>query len=254
MITLLIRADDIGYCDGVNRGIVDVVKAGLVRSAGLMPNMEKAQAGFDQLKDLPVCIGQHTNLCLGIPCCHPEEIPSLVNPDGTFLSSRVFRQAAGEGRDIVALEDAVKEVDAQYHRFMEITGRQPAYFEAHAIASDNIARALAMIAKRYGLPYSDMIPGRKEGTFCGKPVMQCEMRSMCEDYDPFDTLIHAVENADETVPNVFVTHPGYVDADLLNSSSLTYNREKEVHVLLDPAVKQWLEAHHVHLVGYENIR
>lgn len=37
MIKLLIRSDDIGYCDGVNRGIRDSVEAGLVKSAGLMP-------------------------------------------------------------------------------------------------------------------------------------------------------------------------------------------------------------------------
>ena len=54
MIKLLIRADDIGYCDGVNRGIRDSVEAGLVKSVGLMPNMIEAVNGFQMVKDQDV--------------------------------------------------------------------------------------------------------------------------------------------------------------------------------------------------------
>ena len=36
---LLIRADDLGYSEGVNYGIAAAVAAGLVRSVGVMTNM-----------------------------------------------------------------------------------------------------------------------------------------------------------------------------------------------------------------------
>ena len=39
MKQLLIRADDIGYSYAVNLGIARSINEGLVRSAGLMPNM-----------------------------------------------------------------------------------------------------------------------------------------------------------------------------------------------------------------------
>ena len=45
MKQLLIRADDIGYSYAVNLGIARAVNEGLVRSAGLMPNMPEAQRG-----------------------------------------------------------------------------------------------------------------------------------------------------------------------------------------------------------------
>ena len=64
MIKLIIRADDIGYCDGVNRGIKDAVETGLVKSVGLMPNMDEAVNGFEMLKGKDICIGQHTNVLL----------------------------------------------------------------------------------------------------------------------------------------------------------------------------------------------
>ena len=45
MKQLLIRADDIGYSYAVNLGIARSINEGLVRSAGLMPNMPEAERG-----------------------------------------------------------------------------------------------------------------------------------------------------------------------------------------------------------------
>ena len=37
---ILIRADDVGYSRAVNYGIADSVWNGIIRSVGIMPNME----------------------------------------------------------------------------------------------------------------------------------------------------------------------------------------------------------------------
>lgn len=60
-------------------------------------------------------------------------------------------------------------------------------------------------------------------------------------------------HAREDMPNVFVCHPGYLDACLLRSSSLTVNRTKEVEMLCDPAVRVWLRQQDVQLVTYDEI-
>ena len=52
MKQLLIRADDIGYSYAVNLGIARAVNEGLVRSAGLMPNMPEAQRGWDWVSSI----------------------------------------------------------------------------------------------------------------------------------------------------------------------------------------------------------
>jgi predicted glycoside hydrolase/deacetylase ChbG (UPF0249 family) len=49
---LIIRADDIGYSEAVNYGIEKSVKDGLIRSAGLMPNMPYAAHGLKLLAQL----------------------------------------------------------------------------------------------------------------------------------------------------------------------------------------------------------
>ena len=79
---ILVRADDIGYCRGINYGIADSIWNGIIRSAGVMPNMPEAQHGVDLLKGSGVCFGQHTNLCLGKPCADPAKIPSLLDENG----------------------------------------------------------------------------------------------------------------------------------------------------------------------------
>ena len=65
MKRLLIRADDLGYSEGVNHGIAKTVIDGMVRSVGVMTNMPTAAHGLSLLQGHPVCYGQHTNICVG---------------------------------------------------------------------------------------------------------------------------------------------------------------------------------------------
>ena len=78
MRKLLIRADDFGFSEGVNYGIAKTVYDGLIQNVGLMPNMEAATHGVSLLRGTKVCLGQHTNLCVGKPISDPALIPSLV--------------------------------------------------------------------------------------------------------------------------------------------------------------------------------
>lgn len=251
MVRLIIRADDIGYSEAVNYGIYKSVKDGLVRSAGLMPNMPYAEEGLHLLDGYDVAIGQHTNVCLGKPCADPALIPSLLNQNGEFKSSREYREAFKNGEEFVVTEEAVIEIEAQYKRFKEIVGKEPDYFEAHAVMSHNLFKALEIVAEKYGLPYQAIRFDGSPTTFNGKPVVILPMGSMKPDYDAYECLKEGILTyAREDMPNVAVFHPGYLDEYLLNNSSLTVNRTKEVTMLCDPAMKEWLDAHSVECITY----
>ncbi len=253
MIRLILRADDIGYSEAVNYGIEKSVKDGLIGSAGLMPNMPAAAHGLSLLEGTGICVGQHTNVCLGKPCADPAKIPSLLDENGNFLSSRAHREAFQKGKDLVDIEQAVLEVEAQYHRFVELTGQQPGYFEAHAIASKNLSEALRIVAEKYELPLNAMTPMDKIGKFRGKDIAACNMESMKPDYEPFEALKRAVAEAREDMPNVFVCHPGYLDDFILRTSSLTVNRTKEVAMLCAKETAEWLEMQGVELITYAQV-
>ena len=67
MKKILVRADDLGYSEAFNYGLARAVKSGIVRSVGVMPNMEWAEHGVNLIKDTDVTFTVHANICQGRP-------------------------------------------------------------------------------------------------------------------------------------------------------------------------------------------
>ncbi len=250
MKRLLIRADDLGYSEGINYGIAKSVKDGIIRNVGLMPNMCAAQHGVNLLKGVDVCYGQHTNICVGRPLTDPKLIPSITKENGAFKSSQEYR---GAKEDFVVLEEVILEIEAQYHRFVELTGQQPSYFEGHAVASKNFFKGLQIVAERHGLPYLNI-------SFDGSPIsfghskLYMSMDSMYPNYDPFESLKNAVlKDYGEDGCCMFVCHPGYLDDYILKTSSLTIPRTQEVAMTCAPETKKWLNDNQIQLVTYDEL-
>lgn len=255
MKQLLIRADDLGYSYAVNLGLVRSVREGLVRSVGLMPNMTEAERGLAWLREagVDVALGQHTNLCLGAPCSDPASVPSLVDGCGQFKSSRTYRACFAEGVDFVDYDDAVREIEAQLARFRELVGREPDYFEAHAVQSPTLDRAISDVAAANGLKEQPLLFGGARG-MCGSTEVSMVLESMTEGYDPAASIRRSVEGMADGETVVFVAHPGYLDSFILGTSSLTADRTKEVDALIDPALRSWLEAQaDLRLVDYRDL-
>lgn len=241
MKRLIVRADDLGICEAVNHGIAKAVSGGVCRSVGLMPNMPAAAHGVALLRGQGVSFGQHSNVCLGRPLCPPETIPSLVRADGTFHTSREYRTAAA---DFVRVEDAVRELEAQYRRFVQLVGSEPTYFEAHAVQSENLARALELVAGRYGLPYFPAVLGEQPFAFGrGRARIVLPAEAMApEGYDARAVLQRRLAALPEDdVVTVYVCHPGYLDEFLLTHSTLTVGRTSECAMLADPSTARLVE-------------
>lgn len=249
---ILIRADDLGYSEAVNYGIAKSVRDGIIRSVGVMTNMPAAAHGIALLAGVPVCFGQHTNICVGRPLIDPAQIPSLCQENGEFRTSSAYRDAAKRGEDFVVLEEVILEIEAQYEKFVELTGDQPHYFEGHAVASGNFFKGLEIVAERHGLPYLGMSPNGY-GTFRHTKLYP-SMDSMFPDYDPFESLKKAASKdygADGCC--MFVCHPGYLDDYILRTSSMTVPRTKEVAMAIDPQVKAWLAGRDISVVTYDDL-
>ena len=253
MKRLLIRADDLGFSEGVNCGIAAAVDGELVRSVGVMTNMPAAAHGLALLKGHPLCLGQHTNICTGRPLTDPARIPSLCAENGEFKPSRTYREAAKNGQDFVVLEEVVEEIEAQYRQFKALVGREPEYFEGHAVASANFFKGLEIVAARHNLPYLAM---KFDGpvTFRHTLVYSYLPKDMrAYEADPFTAVQGAVENAHEDACDMMVFHPGYIDHYLLTHSSMTTPRVMEAEMLCRPAVKEWLLKQDIALVTYNDL-
>ncbi len=254
MKQLLIRADDIGYSYAVDLGIARAVNEGLVRSVGVMPNMPETSRGVSWVVDADIAIGQHTNVCLGRPCADPALIPSMLGADGCFHSSREYREHFKRGEELIDFDEACIEIRAQHDRFVQVVGHEPDYFEAHAVMSENLNRAIHAVAKELGLREQVASFDPTVIVSCGNTDVRMVMESMLPDYDPAASIRRAVEGMADGETVVFVCHPGYLDDFILRNSSLTGPRVKEVDALIDPGLREWLEAQpDLRLIDYRDL-
>ena len=250
MAKLLVRADDLGYCEAVNYGLARAVKDGIVRSVGVMPNLEWAEHGVRLLDGQDVTFTVHANISQGRPITDPKLIPSLVQENGEFKDKEVYRSAK---EDFVVLDEVVMEVEAQYQRLVELTGRKPYMVEGHAVPSNNFFKAMAIVAERHGVEYLKMDYATKRAKI-GSTYMKMSMDSGNPDYDPFESLKKAVSQElaeDECV--LMVLHPGYVDEYVYNTSYITRQRGQEVAMAVNPEVPKWCAEHGVKLMTYAEL-
>lgn len=249
MKRILVRADDLGYSEGVNYGIAQSVQHGIIRSVGVMPNMPAAAHGLSLLTGTKVCLGQHTNICVGRPLTDSKLIPSITQPDGTFKPSKVYRTAK---EDFVVLDEVVLEIEAQYQQFVKMTGQQPRYFEGHAVASTNFYKGLEIVAQQHGLIYLPLC--LHEPVLFRSTYLYAVLDSMKPDYNPFLTLQKAA--LADYGPNgcaMMICHPGYLDDVILQTSSLTFPRPQEVAMACAPATRQWLLEKEIQVVTFDEL-
>jgi hopanoid biosynthesis associated protein HpnK len=126
---LVVNADDFGISRGVNRGIVEAHRQGLVTSASVMPNLPSAE---DALTRATICpdlgLGLHLTLTAGQPLCPPDRVPTLVDPDGRFyvLGTLLARLSFGQ----VADDDLARELTAQVEWALR-RGVRPSHLDSH---------------------------------------------------------------------------------------------------------------------------
>lgn len=249
MRRLLMRADDLGYSEAVNHGIAKAASGGLLGGIGFMTNMPASEHGFELLKDSGVVLGQHTNICIGRPLTDPALIPSLVDENGFLKRSSVYRSAE---EDFVVYEEVLLEVRAQLARFREITGRDPGYFEGHAVRSDNFFRALEDVAREEGLKYcggisKDHFVHVGETDVCFIPIFVSDDPS----YDAFQHMKDGVLATPDGCTCCHISHPGYLDDFILRNSSNKVNRTREVEMLISPETRAWIESQDIELIDYD---
>ena len=248
MNRILVRADDLGYSEAFNYGLARAVKSGIVRSVGVMPNMQWAEHGVRLLDGTDVTFTVHANICQGKPITDPALVPSLVDGNGEFRDKEIYRTA---GEDFVNLDEAVMEVEAQYLRLVELTGKKPYMVEAHAVPSNNFMKAIGMVARKYGVEAMKFGP---KGPMIGSTTVKFSMDSGNPDYDPFASFQKAaLQPMAEDEAALMVLHPGYVDEYVLKTSYITTQRALEVAFAINPEVPRWCRENNVQLLTYGDL-
>ena len=88
---LVVNADDFGYSEPRNKGIVEAFISGLVSNVSLLVNGVSSKEAVELAKKYDIPMGLHLNLTEGLPAGSKHE--SLVGSDGFFLGKFGFRKA-----------------------------------------------------------------------------------------------------------------------------------------------------------------
>lgn len=127
---IIVNADDFGRHPLINRAVARSVETGLLRSATLMPGGKAFDGAVEIARAHPALgVGIHLTLVNGFPLCPPEEIPSLVTPEGVFFDDHsVFVRRFLKGQ--IAMEDVRRELAAQVEKMMR-TGLPVTHIDSH---------------------------------------------------------------------------------------------------------------------------
>jgi chitin disaccharide deacetylase len=130
MKNLIVHADDLGWTDGVNRGILDAFHGGIVTSTSLLANGEAFQGAVKAAKSAPgLGVGVHLNLSDGVPLADPESVVSLLNEDGHFSDGPEKLLLKRVRRGLV-LDEIEEEWDAQIRKVRD-AGIRPTHLDGH---------------------------------------------------------------------------------------------------------------------------
>jgi len=255
---LLVQSDDYGITEAVSFGIIKGIKDGIIRNTGFFSNMPWAEYCAELIRPYlnDIAFGIDLNASTGPALLSKEEIPSLVQDDGYFLTSSMNRalDTAENDYDHVVYEDLYKEFEAQILKFIEIVGKKPDYLQGHAYMTKTTAKVHADLAQKHGILLGSSRIAEKGYHNLGMPWLQNP--PTLDNQRTSDLEGHILGNSVEILSHekaFLITHSGYVDAELLELSSFNIYRAMDLKGLTSEKVKQWVKDNDIELVTYKDI-
>ncbi|HCK88063.1 MAG TPA: hypothetical protein DHW39_04540 [Erysipelotrichaceae bacterium] len=271
MTKLLVQGDDYGFTKAVTLGIVEGIDNGILRNTGLFANMPSAEFAVSFMKDRPqVCFGIDFNIVSGPSVSDPKDIPHLVDENGEFIRSGVrvkdpmFRTEEGR-RAMFPFEETYREIRAQYDRFVELTGKKPGYLHGHSLSHEHYMEAIRRVSEETGVPYSADIK-KKYGFRSQFDLMHFDMEKMDpskmkKEFDPLpqfkkNTIQQVMDIAEYLLGGEYAEiggHPGYVDGELMDLTTLSIERPRDLQMMTSDVIKQWVRDNNIELITYYDL-
>ncbi len=267
---LLVQGDDYGFTKAVTYGLLDAIDNGILRNTGLFANMPIAPWACSEMPARPqACFGIDFNLVSGPSKCDPKDVPHLVDENGEFIRSgariRDPRWQTEQGRrEMFPYEETYREIRAQYDYFVELTGKKPGYLHGHSISHEHYVEAIKRISQEEGVPYSQDI--REKYKFASimeikRAKGEISLASQKKVFDPMDQinknpLKDVLDNWDYLLTQDYVMiggHPGYLDADLLNLTTLSIERVRDHEMVTSKELMKRIKEDGVELITYYDL-
>jgi predicted glycoside hydrolase/deacetylase ChbG (UPF0249 family) len=284
---LIVNADDLGWTDGVNRGILEAFHHGIVTSASLLANGAAFAGGVEAARSAPgLGVGVHLNLSDGPPIADRETVTTLLKNDGEFAGgpeSLLLRRARGG----LSLAEVENEWDAQIQTIRD-AGIVPTHLDGHkhvhmlpglfeialrlakrhsigairvALEASSLRAALSTGANQHaGVVMKQGVQAR------GLKLLARDARELAEhagistaDYfcgiaQTGELTREGVEQLVKSLPDgttELMCHPGYMDSALRNTATrLQDSRQTELQILTDTGIRNLVASLGIRLIDY----
>lgn len=289
MRNLIVNADDLGWTAGVNRGIADAHRNGIVTSTSLLANGSAFEDAVRTAGELPgLGVGVHLNLSDGSPTAPAAQVKTLLNEDDKFSGSpeTLLLRLTTKALDSKEVE---KEWNAQIEK-VRAAGLRPTHLDGHKHVHmlPGLFGVALRLAKRHGIeavrvsheasPLRTALSDGNEATSVallqgvqarGLKLLARDAREMAErsgivtaDYfcgiAQTGVLTKAgVQKLLSSLPEgttELMCHPGYVDEDLRKSGTrLLESRQTELEILTDKSIRKSVADLGIRLINYEQV-
>jgi chitin disaccharide deacetylase len=287
---LIVNADDLGWTEGVNRGIADAHRKGLVTSTSLMANGQAfASALYIARANPELGVGVHLNLSDGPPTANPRDVRGLLNDAGQMEGGpeSLLLRIASRSLKLVEVE---REWDAQIRKVRD-SGIAPTHLDGHKHVQmlPGLFEIALRLAKKHGIRAIRVSHEEsklrallssggeqksgvvlKQGVQArGLKLLARDAREMA-DHAGLVTCDHfcgiaqtgvltreGVETLLKSLPEgttELMCHPGYVDESLRRSETrLQESRQVELDILTDSGVRKLVATQGIRLISYQLI-
>jgi predicted glycoside hydrolase/deacetylase ChbG (UPF0249 family) len=217
---LIVNADDFGASQGINRGILEAHRRGILTSTSLLVNAAGSGEAARLSRAAPqLSVGLHADL--------PRDL---------------------KGNVADAPQRLREELEQQLCRFGELMDRPPTHLDSHHnVHRDPLALpAFLDFAAQHGLPLREHSAVRYFSKFYGQWGGQTHLEQIS-----VESLARMLETEVQEGITELSCHPGYVEADYLTGYSM--EREAELRTLCDPVIRQVLAACSIRLVSFHDL-
>jgi chitin disaccharide deacetylase len=287
MKQVILNADDFGLTTGVNEGIIRAHRDGILSSTTLMANGLAFDDAVERAKENPkLGVGCHLVLIGGRCVAPPNQIPTLVDPDGNLPATLpAFVTKVTSGR--IRADDIATELRAQIEKIRRAS-IDPSHVDTHkhAHAHPRVLSIVCRVAKELGInrirqpieSFRDSwvtTASDRKGTTT-QVVAAAAVRSIAPRFRATlkkyelttpkhflglamtgqmgpETLKRMIESlGDDTTEIMF--HPGINDDALAQTGTrLLMQRELELQALTDPGVRHALSERGIRIISYREL-
>jgi hopanoid biosynthesis associated protein HpnK len=283
---LIVNADDLGWTAGVNRGIAEAHRNGIVTSASLLANGEAFAEAVELARTARgLGVGVHLNLSDGPAVAPRDTVASLLNHAGEFEGGpdALLLKIATRG---LSMREVELEWDAQIAKLRK-AGIEPTHLDGHKHVHmlPGLFEIALRLAKRHGIAAirvsheasslrAALSTGEARGAVVLKQGVQARgLKLLARDAreqaeraglstaDYFCGIAQTGELTKEGVARLLqslpdgttelMCHPGYADETLRKTATrLQASREKELAILTDPEIRNLVASQGIRLIDY----